>query len=91
MLKILLFPLKPFIYIIWHFPDKDILIDAVWKQLREIINRRLDEQLGAAVVQFSVTELFEDEDEELRWDLVLIWFKWDINFFLKLIENLALY
>lgn len=48
------------------FPDKDILGDAVWKQLGEILNYRLNRQLGEAVVQFSVTELLEDEDEQLR-------------------------
>lgn len=49
-----------------YFLEKDILGEAVWKHLREILYHRLDRQLAEAVVQFSVTELLEDEDEELR-------------------------
>nr|CAI5856558.1 unnamed protein product [Callosobruchus analis] len=46
--------------------EDDIIGGAIWKQLKSILTRILHKQLGESVVQFSLTELLEDEDEELR-------------------------
>ncbi|KAJ8959109.1 hypothetical protein NQ318_022366 [Aromia moschata] len=40
--------------------------DYVWKQLNDTLTTLLHRQLGEAVVEFSLTELLIDEDEQLR-------------------------
>jgi hypothetical protein len=39
---------------------------TVWVQLTEILSNLLHKQLGEVVVEFSVTELLMDRDEEYR-------------------------
>ncbi|CAH2008414.1 unnamed protein product [Acanthoscelides obtectus] len=46
--------------------EDDIIGNAIWKQLKAILTSILHKQLGESIVQFSLTDLLEDEDQELR-------------------------
>lgn len=52
-----------------HYFSEATLGKTVWIQLTEILSNLLHKQLGEVVVEFSVTELLIDRDEEYRYVL----------------------